>query len=470
MTPDEVARRLFRPIVAAGRSTNTYLPNGARLYLDVGSHPEYATAECDSLPGLIAQDKAGERIVADLVAQAQAQLDGDGITGSDGGAGGGGGGSTATIHAFKNNTDSAGHSFGCHENYSLARSVDLARVTDALIPFLVTRNLLVGAGKVLPTLPDGRVDGHSADGHAAGRGDGRPAGARYVLSQRAVHMATEVSTATTRDRPMINTRDEPHADAAYYRRLHIIVGDSNLAEPTILLKVGAMTLLLNAIEAGLRLPDLTLDNPARAIRAVSSDRTGRIALPLRDGGSSTALDLQRGYLALVQQFVSDGGCEMTPPVAAVLDLWERGLDAIETGDLRGVDRELDWVIKWRLIERYLHKMGLDEVDGLADPRVARLDLAYHDLSPTLGLYNLLAARSLVERVISDDDVAQAVTQPPQTTRAALRGRFIAAAQAARRDYMVDWTHLKVTTTDQTVTLTDPFAAVDDRVDSLIASL
>ena len=225
LSPDEVARYLFRRVVSWGRSSNVFLRNGSRLYLDVGSHPEYATAECDDLRTLIAHDKAGERILQDLVVDAEARLEEEGIGGD--------------IYLFKNNTDSAGNSYGCHENFLIARAGEFSRIADGLIPFLVTRQLIAGAGKVLQS----------------------PRGASYCLSQRADHIWEGVSSATTRSRPIINTRDEPHADAERYRRLHVIVGDSNMCETTTLLKVGSAALVLEMIEAGVPLRDFTFENP-----------------------------------------------------------------------------------------------------------------------------------------------------------------------------------------------------------------
>src|SRR5256886_4743529 len=214
LSPDEVARYLFRRVVSWGRSSNVFLRNGARLYLDVGSHPEYATRECASLPALLVRARAGERILEGLLVDAQKRLHDEGIAGD--------------IYLFKNNTDSAGNSYGCHENYSVSRQGEFGRLTDILIPFLVTRQLICGAGKVLQT----------------------PRGAVYCLSQRAEHIWGGVSSATTRSRPIINTRDEPLADAERYRRLHVIVGDSNMSEVTTLLKVGATDLVLRMVEAG----------------------------------------------------------------------------------------------------------------------------------------------------------------------------------------------------------------------------
>lgn len=430
LSADEVARYLFRKVVAWGRSSNVFLRNGSRLYLDVGSHPEYATAECDSLRQLVAHDRAGELVLEGLVADAQQRLEHEGVPG--------------TIHLFKNNTDSAGNSYGCHENYLVRRKGDFGRIADVLVPFLITRQVLTGAGKVLPT----------------------PRGATFALSQRADHIWESVSSATTRSRPIINTRDEPHADAELYRRLHVIVGDSSMAEPTTMLKVGATDLVLRLVEAGLPMRDLSLENPMRAIREISHDTTGTVPVALSNGRTASALDIQEELLGRVRDHLDLDG-ELGPEQRRVVELWERGLQALRSGDLSLVERELDWVIKLRLIERYRAKHGLP----LDDPRVARLDLAYHDISRTQGLYHLLAQRGLVDRVVGDIEAFEASAVPPQTTRAKLRGDFVRRAQETRRDYTVDWVHLKLNDQAQrTVLCKDPFASVDERVDRLLESM
>src|SRR5881628_4004981 len=257
LSPDEVARYLFRRVVSWGRSSNVFLRNGARLYLDVGSHPEYATAECDSLIQLVTHDRAGERVLEDLLIDAEQRLADEGIGGD--------------IYLFKNNTDSAGNSYGCHENYLIVRAGEFSRISDVLLPFLVTRQLICGAGKVLQT----------------------PKAATFCLSQRAEHIWEGVSSATTRSRPIINTRDEPHADAERYRRLHVIVGDSNMNEVTTLLKVGSADIVLRMIEAGVVMRDLTLENPIRAIREVSHDVTGRRRIRLASNKEISALEIQQ---------------------------------------------------------------------------------------------------------------------------------------------------------------------------------
>jgi len=415
--------------VCWGRSSNVFRRNGARLYLDVGSHPEYATPECDNVVDLVAHDKAGERILEELIVEADRRLREEGIAGD--------------IYLFKNNTDSAGNSYGCHENYLVPRHEELGRLTDILTPFLVTRQMICGAGKVLQT----------------------PRGAVYCVSQRADHIWESVSSATTRSRPIINTRDEPHADAERFRRLHVIVGDSNMSETSTLLKVGSTDLVLRMIEAGAMLRDMTLDNPIRAIREVSHDITGRSRVRLADGHEMSALEIQYEYLTRARDFTTKNGLNAISE--RVLEMWERTLQAIETGNLDKIAREIDWVTKYQLIERYRARHDLP----LSSPRVAQLDLTYHDVRRGRGLYYLLQRSGAVDRVTRDLDIFEAKSIPPQTTRAKLRGDFIRRAQEKRRDFTVDWVHLKLNDQAQrTVLCKDPFRSVDERVERLIASM
>lgn len=431
LSPDEVARYLFRKVVAWGRSSNVFLRNGSRLYLDVGSHPEYATAECDSVLQLIAHDRAGERILEGLVFDAERRLEEEGINGD--------------VYLFKNNTDSAGNSYGCHENFLIERQGDFARIADGLVPFLISRQVIAGAGKVLQT----------------------PRGAVYCLSQRADHIWEGVSSATTRSRPIINTRDEPHADADLYRRLHVIVGDSNMSETTTMLKVGSADLVLQMLEAGVVMRDMSLENPIRAIREMSHDTTGRKQVRLSTGRELSAIDMQWEYFHKASDFADRRGLTTHPVHARVLELWGRALKAIEADDLTLIDREIDWAIKRRLLERYMLKHQLD----LDSPRIAQLDLAYHDISRNRGIFTIMEARGLVDRVTTDLQVFEAKSVPPQTTRAKLRGDFVRRAQERERDFTVDWVHLKLNDQAQrTVLCKDPFLAVDERVERLIASM
>lgn len=430
LSPDEVARYLFRRVVSWGRSSNVFLRNGARLYLDVGSHPEYASPECDDIAELVTHDRAGERILEGLMLDAQRRLAEDGVDGD--------------IYLFKNNTDSAGNSYGCHENYLVSRSGEFSRLADVLIPFLVSRQIICGAGKVQQT----------------------PRGTVFSVSQRAEHIWEGVSSATTRSRPIINTRDEPHADAERYRRLHVIVGDSNMSETTTLLKFATTDLVLRMIEDGVSMRDLTLENPIRAIREISNDMTGQRRVQLANGRELSALEIQSEYFSKAADYVDRHGIS-TPTIDRALDLWERTIKAVDAQDLSLVEREIDWVIKYKLLDRYREARDLN----WSDPRIAQLDLAYHDIRRDRGLYYMLERKGAVARVTKDREVFTAKSVPPQTTRARLRGNFIQRAQERRRDFTVDWVHLKLNDQAQrTVLCKDPFRSHDDRVQRLIDSM
>ncbi len=429
LSPDEVARYLFRRVVHWGRSSNVFLENGARLYLDVGSHPEYATPECDNVLDLIAHDKAGERILEALLAAAEIRLHEEGISGD--------------VYLFKNNTDSAGNSYGCHENYLVARQGEFARIADVLIPFFVTRQIYCGAGKVL---------------HG-------PRGAQYCLSQRAEHIWEGVSSATTRSRPIINTRDEPHADAERFRRLHVIVGDSNMSEFTALLKIGVTDLVVRMVEENTVMRDLTLENPIRAIREISHDVTCKKRVRLATGRELSAIEVQMEYHERAVKFLERRGAEGLP--ARILAEWGDALQALASGEPDRLVSKVDWVAKLDLVERYRGKHGLP----LSHPKVALMDLAYHDVNRERGLYYLLERRGRMERAVADKQIQRAMREAPQTTRARLRGEFIRQAKAKRRDYTVDWVHLKLNDQAQrTVLCKDPFKSVDERVDQLIAHM
>ena len=429
LSPDEVARYLFRRVVSWGRSSNVFLGNGARLYLDVGSHPEYATPECDSVHDLVVHDKAGERILEQLLTSAEERLGDEGIHGD--------------IYLFKNNTDSAGNSYGCHENYCTTRKDDFSAYGEVLIPFLVSRQIYAGAGKVLQTAR----------------------GAMYCVSQRAEHIWEGVSSATTRSRPIINTRDEPHADAERYRRLHVIVGDSNMSEYTNFLKVGACALMLRMLEEPqVVLRDMTLENPIRAIREISHDMTCTRRVRLANGREVSALDIQSEYLNRAIRFAEHH--DLTDQEQLALDMWEHCLTTIADDPLK-LDREIDWVIKYKLIESYRERHGIE----LNDAKVALVDLQYHDVSRDRGLFYRMQKRGMVERMVTDEEISHAVEHPPETTRARLRGEFIRRAKEQKRDYTVDWVHLKLNDQAQrTVLCKDPFKAHDERVERLIASL
>jgi len=429
LSPDEVARYLFRRVVSWGRSSNVFLENGARLYLDVGSHPEYATPECDRISDVVTHDKAGEWVLAQLVQGAEERLHEEGIKGE--------------IFLFKNNTDSAGNSYGCHENYLTDREDDFVRHTQVLIPFLISRQVYSGAGKILQTAK----------------------GPVFCLSQRAEHIWESVSSATTRSRPIINTRDEPHADAEKYRRLHVIVGDSNMSEYASFLKVGATSILLTMLEDKAQvLRDLTLENPIRAIREISQDMTLTQKVRLANGRDITALEIQSEYLERALKYSDSKG--FAEDETKALGMWKHVMEQLHS-DPSTLWRECDWVAKLRLIERYQERDGI----SLSHPKASLVDLMYHDVDRNRGLFYKLQDAGQVDRTTTDAAIAEAMVSPPSTTRARLRGAFVKRAKERRRDYTVDWVHLKLNDQAQrTVLLKDPFKAHDERVERLIESL
>ena len=429
LSPDEVARYLFRKVVSWGRSSNVFLENGSRLYLDVGSHPEYATGECDNAREAVIHDRAGERILEELVDSAEQRLRDEGIRG--------------TIYLLKNNLDSAGNSYGCHENYSTERALEPDSYEPTLIPFLATRQIYAGAGHVLQTAR----------------------GPIFSIAQRSEHIWDSSSSATTRSRPIINTRDEPHADPDRFRRLHVIVGDSNMNEVATYLKLGTTSLVLRMIEdPAFSLRDLTLENPIRAVRDISHDITCTRKIRLANGREVSALDIQRDFLDRATKFVKTNA--MSNEELEILSLWERTLDRLERDPL-SLDKTCDWVTKFRLVEGLRSKDGLD----LDDPRVMSLDLQYHDISTRRGVFYKLESRGVVDRISRPEEVTSAMTTPPQTTRARLRGEFIRQAKARKRDYTVDWVHLKLNDQAQrTVLCKDPFVCEDERVTKLMESL
>ena len=440
MDADHAARELFDPVVQRSRSSNVFTRGGARLYLDVGSHPEFATAECDRLEDVLAQDRAGELVMADLAERANARLAASGVPGR--------------IHLLKNNRDAEGNGFGCHENYLVRRRGDFWNDARTLVPHLVTRQILVGAG------------------HIAGDGYTRPAGnglrdlRDYVFSQRADQMWDAVSSATTRARPLINTRDEPHADAEHYRRMHVIVGDSNIAQGSTLLKVAAMDLLLDYLEHGGDLSDLALADPMRAIRDTCHDMSGGALLERVDGRTITSLEMQAEHLGRLRNHVAQD-IEITALHKAALDLWERGLEALRLQQPDRVATELDWAVKHQLLTRYCQRHDTD----LTDPRVTRLSLAYHDVSPGQGLRQRLEGAGLLRRFVDDETCRRAVDTPPATTRARLRGAVVARAEDLRCDLSVDWVGVRLDDgVCSPVTLSDPFCAVDERIDALLESM
>ncbi|MCT1789788.1 Pup--protein ligase [Dermabacter hominis] len=424
LEPEAAARELFRPVVAWGRSSNVFLTNAGRLYLDVGSHPEYATAECDDPWDIVAQERAGERELHALVHEANARLKSDGRD--------------ARIHLFKNNADSQGNSFGSHENYLVERKGEFTRLPALLLPFLITRQIVTGAGGVL-------------------EGEGGPV---FGFSLRADHMWETVSSATTRARPIINTRDEPHGDPSRYRRLHVISGDSTMSEVSTWLRFAMTFAVLRFIEDGHAFADFELADPISDIRRIARDLTASEPLQLKNGGVSTALSIQRAYFSALERTYDDLDPRM-------MDTWDRGLRALETGNFSLVNRELDWAIKHELFTTVADRRGL----ALNAPEIQRLELAYHDIDPDRGVSYALERRGLATSVLSDERIEAARRVGPATTRAHLRSRVLTLAREKGIDVAVDWTTVRPNTPGALpITLLDPFEVENPEIDRLLDSL
>jgi proteasome accessory factor A len=324
----------------------------------------------------------------------------------------------------------------------MRRDVDFWKVTEQLIPFFVTRQIVAGAGKVL------KVSGK----------------AQLFISQRAQHIHEKTSSSTTSSRSIINTRDEPHADAEKYRRLHIIVGDSNMSEVATYLKVGTAALVLSMIEDGYTVAHMELDDPVKAIREIARDTTLKKKIKLEDGREMTAIEIQRVYLERAMEYL--WSLDEDPVAAAVVRQWEDILNRLEDDPMQ-LCQELDWVIKKRLMLGYMEKKGC----GWDDPRITMMDLQYHDVKRTRGLYYLLEKHERAERMVSEDAVQHAMTNPPQTTRAKVRGDFIRFARAKNRSYTVDWTYLKLNGYwEETILCMDPFSSSNRRVEELLSQV
>ncbi len=358
---------------------NVILTNGARLYVD-HAHPEYSTPELTNALDAVRWDKAGERVMEEAARRAAA------VPG------------TSPVQLYKNNTDGKGASYGCHENYLMARATPFAEIVRHLTPFFVTRQVFCGAGRV----------GIGVDGRDAG----------YQISQRADFFEVEVGLETTLKRPIINTRDEPHADPEKYRRLHVIIGDANMNEVSTFLKLGTTALVLSMIESGFLEVDLSIEAPVAAVRAVSHDPTLRHLLTRRDGKKLTAVQLQLSYLELAKTFVKD--TDVDPVTADVLARWEDVLTRLED-DPMTCTRDVDWVTKLQLLEGYRSRDGLD----WSNHTLQLVDLQYHDVRHDKGLYNKLAAKGRVNRLVSEPEIVDAMTNPPEDTRAYFRGRCLA---------------------------------------------
>lgn len=435
VSASEIALAMFKPVISRARSTNTYLPNGARLYVDVGSHPEYATAETRDPYDTLCQDLAGEGVIRRLALLAQDEIRAKY-------------GNSACIHVYKNNVDAAGNSFGCHENYLMPRTFGVEEVEQLIVPFLVSRQIITAAG-------------HIFEG-------------RFELTQRAHYLDETISSATTRSRPLVNTRDEPHANADYFRRLHVILADSNRSAFVTWFKIASTHLVLNAIElsesAREQLASCMLSDPNEANRKLSASVNARDAVfhladialynaagkqlrayneSLPEGaykanaqGCVSALDLQYRIYAYVQkayqQYQQQFDASLTrTSVNHILQEWRTCLDQLACEQMTALAQRLDWVAKKRIIDAASARSGKLNV-----LKAQQLDLDYHDIAHGV-LFASLLRHGAMQRFAESDDVVRALHHPPDNTRAYLRGTFVRHASRAGVRFNCDWTSLSV---------------------------
>ena len=369
-----------RPLSFQEIKSDLVLANGARFYND-HAHPEYSTPECTTLRELVAHDKAGERIVAECARRRTAALP-----------------EGQVVRLYKNNTDFVGHSYGCHDNYLISREVPWGRVVSGMQPFLVTRQIFAGAGKM-------GIEAESAAGQAG----------VFQISQRSDFFSVLVSIDTMNKRPLINTRDEPHANPHKYRRFHVIIGDSNMSEWATALKVGTTALVLDLIERGLA-PEIELAQPLAALKAISRDQTFAWIIELSDGRTISAIDLQRLYLRAAQ----DANRDADEETQWLLAEWEAVLDDLERSVLLAGDR-VDWVAKRNLLGALQDEEKLD----WSDPWLQAIDLEYHHVNGEEALFAALEEQGVVRRIVAEDEIRAAIVSPPETTRAYFRGRAVA---------------------------------------------
>jgi proteasome accessory factor A len=364
---------------------NKTLVNGARFYVD-HAHPEYSCPEVTNARDLVIHEKAGERIIEMARQEANALL-------PDG----------SQMLIYKNNSDRKGNSYGAHENYLMDRRTSFKQIVENLLPFFATRQIYTGAGKV--------------------GSENRGPQCDFQISQRADFFETEVALDTMVKRPIINTRDEPHADREKYRRLHVICGDSNLSEYTIYLRSGATSLVLSMIEDGAIKKDLSLRDPVRSIRETSHDPTCTKELQLDDGKRLTAVQIQAEYLEMALNYVATSGAD--PMTKDILSRWEHVIDCLGRDPME-LDQQIDWVMKKSLIEQFMDRKSI----GWDAPQVHMLDLQYHDLRPEKGLYYILEKQGRAERIVTDEEISAAILKPPDDTRAYFRGECLKRYGAA----------------------------------------
>jgi Pup amidohydrolase len=410
-----------RPLSFEEIKTDLVLSNGARFYND-HAHPEYSTPECTTLRELVAQDKAGERILAECARRRNLKLPPEN-----------------EVRLYKNNTDFVGHSYGCHDNYLMRRDVEWDRIVSGILPFLVTRQIFAGAGKM----------GVEAEGTANLAGI-------YQISQRADFFSVLVSIDTMNRRPLVNTRDEPHADASRYRRFHVIIGDSNMSQWATALKVGTTSLVLDLIERG-EAPGLEIAQPVEATKSISRDQSYDWIIELIDGRKISAIDVQRLYLAAAQRAFAKPDEE----TKWLLREWENVLNDLQR-DVALTRNRVDWVAKKFLLN------ALQEEEKLAwsDPWLQSIDLEYHNLNRDEGLYYELLRQGSMRQIVTEDETKAAIFTPPSSTRAYFRGRCVARFNDAIES--IQWDEMVFRNGAQPCRIRFPEASTDARLETLNA--
>src|SRR5438874_8101086 len=408
-----------RPLSFEEIKSDLVLSNGARFYND-HAHPEYSTPECTTLRQIVAQDKAGERILAECARRRNLKLP-----------------PANEVRLYKNNTDFVGHSYGCHDNYLVSREIAWDRIVAGVLPFLITRQIFAGAGKM-------GIEAESASG----------APGIFQISQRADFFSVLVSIDTMNRRPLLNTRDEPHVDASRYRRFHVILGDSNMSEWATAMKIGTTALVLDLIERG-QAPQLEIAQPIDAAKSISSGQSYDWIIELKDGRKISAIEVQRIYLRAASKLNDDA----TEDQQWVMREWESVLNDLEREVMSTRDR-VDWVAKKFLLDA----LQAEEKLSWSDPWLQSIDLEYHNLDLDRGLYYELLRKGLMRRVTTEDEIKNAIFNPPETTRASFRGR--AVARFNDQISSIQWDEIVFTIGAQSCRIALPEAALNARLEAL----
>jgi proteasome accessory factor PafA2 len=407
-----------RPLSFEEIKSDLVLSNGARFYND-HAHPEYSTPECTTLRQIVAHDKAGERIMTECARRRNLKME----NGSE-------------VRLFKNNTDFSGHSYGCHDNYLIRRDLPWDGLVAGVLPFLITRQIFAGAGKI----------GIEAESFGSQPGT-------YQISQRADFFQTLVSIDTMNKRPLVNTRDEPHADASRYRRFHVIIGDSNMSEWATAMKVGTTARVLELIERG-KAPQLEIAQPVNAARSISHDQDHHWVIELSDGRKISAIDVQRLYLKVAQE-ENTGDSE----ISWLLSEWEQVLNDLERDVSATADR-VDWVAKKNMLSSFREEEKL----SWNDPWLQAIDLEYHNIQPDQGLFYELQRQGSMRSLVSEKEIKDAIFSPPETTRAWFRGRAVARFDNAISS--IQWDEIEFRNGAATHLVTLPEPGGDERLDAL----